>query len=430
MVDEVREELIALRAKLDATEHTWLRRLGEFDATDGWVADGARHMVAWLAHFCGMSRVAASERLRVARALRRRPLIDRAMADGRLSYSKVRAMTRLDPSGADDPGAVDAELVDFATTHSADDVERLVKHWRVQADDERDPSAAHRRLDAAGLRESTTYDGKGVLELVSPVEEHLELLSLIDAHAERQWQEAKAASRGGVPTGTPAEDDDRAGRPPAGTGEDPPEGVPAGTRFRAFWERRADALLDLIRRGAASLDVPDDASGADRYTLNLVTTLADLAGHGCTTPALTNGTPISVETARRIACDCSIVSHVVGDAGEPLFLGRKTPVWNRAQRRAIRRRDGYVCRFPGCTRRITDVHHIRHWTRDKGPTDVDNGCLQCRYHHRLVHEGRWEIEGDPNGTLTFVSPDGRRYESKTPRLMPARPVTAADAFAV
>lgn len=392
---EVREELIGLRGRIDASEHRWLVLLHEFDTAGGWALDGARSLVGWLVFFCGLSRVAASERARVAKALAHRPLIAAAMADGRLSYSKVRAMTRVDFGDRNDE--VDALLVDFATAHTAPMVEALVRRWKLQADDDADPDGAARRFDIAALRACLTYDGKGVVELVTAAEEHVELLAVVDAEAERQWQEQRGKRDDALPAGNT---------------------VPQS-------RRRADALLALVRRGAAATDFPDDSSGADRYTVNLVTTLADLQGHGCTTPTLSNGQPVSIETALRMSCDCSIVRHVVGPNSEPLDLGRKTSVWNLAQRRAIRRRDGFECRFPGCTNRIADVHHIRHWTRDRGRTDVDNGCLLCSGHHTLVHEGRWEIEGNPNGSLTFVSPDGRRYDSPPPTPFPAMPRRAA-----
>ena len=45
-----------------------------------------------------------------------------------------------------------------------------------------------------------------------------------------------------------------------------------------------------------------------------------------------------------------------------------------------------------------------------------NLCALCPFHHRLVHEGGWEIEGDPIGRLTFIRPDGRRLTGNPPPL--------------
>ncbi|MFP3905788.1 MAG: HNH endonuclease signature motif containing protein, partial [Acidimicrobiales bacterium] len=72
-----------------------------------------------------------------------------------------------------------------------------------------------------------------------------------------------------------------------------------------------------------------------------------------------------------------------------------------------------ACRGFGCERTIRQIHHIHHWS-DGGPTNLDNLVGLCWEHHRLVHEGGWNIEGNPNGEITFISPDKRRR-------LPSRP---------
>jgi hypothetical protein len=62
-------------------------------------------------------------------------------------------------------------------------------------------------------------------------------------------------------------------------------------------------------------------------------------------------------------------------------------------------------RFPGCGRRFTDAHHVRHWA-DGGATNLENCLLLCRHHHRLVHEGGWRIEWWGSGRPVFYSPRG------------------------
>ena len=173
-------------------------------------------------------------------------------------------------------------------------------------------------------------------------------------------------------------------------------------------------------RRFAHVNTPDDTTGADRYTLNVVAALADLTGHRCEQPTLGAGEPISIDTAIRIACDCAVVRHVVAGGGEIRDLGRKTRVWNAAQRRAIRRRDRNRCRFSGCHNRIFDIHHVQHWTKG-GITSVDNGCLLGTTHHKLVHEGGWTLTGDPSGDLTFSNRGGLTYTSPMPSAIPRRP---------
>jgi 5-methylcytosine-specific restriction endonuclease McrA len=73
------------------------------------------------------------------------------------------------------------------------------------------------------------------------------------------------------------------------------------------------------------------------------------------------------------------------DADGVLDVGRKTRTIPLSIRRALTARDA-GCRFPGCTSRRCDAHHLTHWA-DGGATSVDNLVLLCRRHHRAVHEG-------------------------------------------
>ena len=74
------------------------------------------------------------------------------------------------------------------------------------------------------------------------------------------------------------------------------------------------------------------------------------------------------------------------------------------------------CRFPGCGRtRWTHAHHRRHWA-DGGPTDLDNLVQLCSAHHHLIHSDNWRIEGDADGPLRFVRPDGRPLADHPPPL--------------
>lgn len=130
--------------------------------------------------------------------------------------------------------------------------------------------------------------------------------------------------------------------------------------------------------------------------------------------ALENGCELAPETVRRLACEASLQT-VVNHNGRSIGVGRKTrtpPPWLR---RLVMKRDG-CCRFPGCTRkRHLQTHHLRHWTRE-GPTDLDNLGMLCPVHHKLVHEGGWDIRGKPDGELVFIRPNGRDYVPERPRL--------------
>ncbi len=135
------------------------------------------------------------------------------------------------------------------------------------------------------------------------------------------------------------------------------------------------------RDGAAA------ASAAVHVTISL-TDLEARTGCGEVMSSTVTGTVLSPEVLRRIACEADLIPHVLGTAGEELDLGRVVRLFNRAQRRSMRRRDG-GCTYPGCTAPAawTKAHHVVHWA-DGGLSDVDNAALLCQRHHTIVHNRR------------------------------------------
>ena len=119
---------------------------------------------------------------------------------------------------------------------------------------------------------------------------------------------------------------------------------------------------------------------------------------------LEEGPALPAETARRLACDASLVT-IIERHGRPLSVGRKTRAIPQALHRALRSRDG-GCRFPGCDRRrFVDAHHIQHWA-DGGETKLSNLVLLCRHHHRLLHEHGYRAERSGQ-KVVFRRPDGK-----------------------
>jgi hypothetical protein len=156
-------------------------------------------------------------------------------------------------------------------------------------------------------------------------------------------------------------------------------------------------------------------TGGDRYQVVLHADVGALSGDEpggrC---ELGDGVPLATETARRVACDASLVRLIERD-GQPLSLGRKTRTIPPALRRALEARDR-GCRFPGCgSRRFLDAHHIEHWA-DGGATDLDNLLQLCGHHHRLLHEGGYRIAHGPGDRIRFLRRDGRPIPE-----CPARP---------
>ena len=122
---------------------------------------------------------------------------------------------------------------------------------------------------------------------------------------------------------------------------------------------------------------------------------------------------MAAETARRLACDASVVALIENEDGEPLNVGRKTRTISAPLRRVLNARDK-GCRFPGCSNtRYIDAHHIEHWANG-GETKPSNLVSLCRFHHHAVHEGGVRIEVLDDGALRFVKPDGTAVDSVAP----------------
>ena len=104
---------------------------------------------------------------------------------------------------------------------------------------------------------------------------------------------------------------------------------------------------------------------------------------GAWSGTLEDGTRVSAETLRRVACDCGLVA--VSHDGQSLNIGRRARSIPPAIRRALMLRD-HGCAFPGCTHtRFLHAHHLQHWLHG-GATSLDNLlmlCSLCRYRHKL-----------------------------------------------
>lgn len=181
---------------------------------------------------------------------------------------------------------------------------------------------------------------------------------------------------------------------------------------RTLARRRLDAFVAMAK---LSLKADDgDVSGTAATVLVLIDNEALQTGIGSATIAGVD-TPISAATARRIACEARILPVVLGGASQPLDLGAGRRLFSEAQRLAMAVRDG-GCRWPGCDEPPSrcEAAHVKPWECD-GPTDIANGILFCRYHHRRYDNDGW----------TITTRDGKRHlvpppwidASRTPRLI-------------
>lgn len=176
-------------------------------------------------------------------------------------------------------------------------------------------------------------------------------------------------------------------------------------------QRRGDGFADLLERVHRSLQMPTEAG--ERPTVVVTMTLQDLMVPGRTRikdghPVLNDGTPITVEQARRIACDAALIPAVLGGRSETLDLGRAQRTATPAQRRMLNLRDGgcVKCRRPA---RWCQAHHLVEWQHD-GKSDIANMCLLCPECHRLIHHSDWRVVMNPDGKPECIPPPwlGRR----------------------
>lgn len=178
-IKEVEAELLTLAGHLAAAQCRFLGLLAEFDQRDGWAGPGLRSCAHWLSWRIGMSLRTATEHLRVAHALRALPAIQEAFAAGRLSYSKVRAVTRIATR------STESDLLDLALAGTTGHVERVVRAARQQA---ADPVVATARRAV-----TWHWDDEGMLVLrgrLGPAE-GAALVAAIEAAAEHQVDTAR-----------------------------------------------------------------------------------------------------------------------------------------------------------------------------------------------------------------------------------------------
>jgi hypothetical protein len=144
-------------------------------------------------------------------------------------------------------------------------------------------------------------------------------------------------------------------------------------------QRLADALHEKVTGGRpAHLQVT--------ATIETLKAMAGAAGG-----EMEFSVPVSSATVQRMGCDCSVTRVLLGQESQVIDVGRSKRIVDGALRKALKIRDGH-CRWPACERSASycDGHHLVHWI-DGGPTDLDNCVLLCKRHHRMVHEGGWQL---------------------------------------
>jgi hypothetical protein len=388
-LDRLGDEIAELSAHLEAATARLLGLIREFDARDGWNG-GFRSCAEWLSWRVGLDPGAAREKVRVARALGTLPLLAQALACGELSYSKVRALTRVATPETEE------QLLAFGRTGTAAHVERLVRGWR-RVDRLAEARETARQHKSRALHVYQNADGMMILRGRLEPEVGALLVQALTAARETLYQQRRDIDTASCPGDVSAE-------PPT------------------MARQQADALA-LLAEAALHHGVDPGAPG-ERYQVVVhvdAPALADPDQPGQS--ALEDGTHVSAETSRRLACDASRVVMRHDGHGRVVEVDARTRTIPPALRRALHHRD-HGCRFPGCGVRFGQGHHIRHWAQG-GPTTLSNLALLCRRHHRAVHEEGYQVDRQPAGELRFRRPDGQFLPE-----VPSPPEVAGDPVSV
>ena len=368
----IEEDFAEIRRIVDQLEVESLRRLGEIERRRLFERDGHLSAAGWLATAFKMSWGVARDQVRTARALDEMPATRVAVEAGDVSMCAVRSLVAAREADPTAFGAAEPQLVEAARIHSVGDLGRVVAYWRQAVQRERgidgeEALRARRRLHA-----SVTLNGMvrvdGTLDPETGETVLTALRAIVDA-------ESRSRFKGEVDDRSPA-------------------------------QRRADALGEVCRQW---LDRPDRPTVGGELPHVTVTVSADTLAGGDGVCETDHVGPIPIGTARRLACDASVMRVVLSERSEPLDVGRRSKVVPPSLRRAVIVRDRR-CRFPGCDRPHTwcDAHHVVHWA-DGGPTALSNLILLCRQHHRAIHAGRARLDMD-DGLPVFRRPDGSRLD--------------------
>jgi len=360
--ERLEAEVQTTAALIAAATCEWLLMIGELDRREAWLSWECRSMAHWLSWKCALSLRTGREHVRVARELERLPLTTAAFAAGQLSYSKVRALTRIVSAPE-----LEADLVAVALAATASQLDSIAAGCdRVRRLN--DPQQERRNHDERRWSVALDDDGTGTITMRGPSDLIAEVMAAVDAEVQRE---------------------------PANDGE-------------PLEARRFDAAVAVARRDRAP-----DPEGPPPTTI-VIRAEAVAPSEPDLTRLRAHGLPISRAAYERFRCDAAVAVERLLDDGS-IERHRTTEAIPRAIRRAVRNRDLGTCRWPGCNAHASlHIHHIV-WRSQAGRHELWNLVSLCHYHHRSVHHRGWTVAGDANGPLMFTDPRGRIADERTDR---------------
>ena len=332
--EELRNTLPTAQTGINRLTALLTRAAAAGEARQVQAADGMVSMKTWLAGHCRIAGRDAASLLRAGRRLHRLPQLAAAYAAGQVTPAHVDVITtaitpaRIKTAEANgiDLATTDAILTTAATTLSPEDTAQAVRRWiaDIDPDGTLDDAAGQTRIFRMAVSAGGRIHLSGHLDPVGGEYVHTALEALMNA-----------------------------GRPVGDT--------------RTHGQRQGDALVELARRALHTGDLPTVRGTAAqiRVVIDWFALCAERGAPGMAGGDLAFAGPIGPETARRLACDASIVRMLTDPAGLPLDVGRDQRCATTAIRRALELRDGH-CVFAGCTAPASwcDVHHVVHVRRE------------------------------------------------------------------
>jgi hypothetical protein len=343
-------DLPQYRGVIDALEGDFGSEARDAQKAGAHLVNGNITAASWIARTCKMSVTSAADRLRVGEQLESLPKLAAALASGEIGFQAASVLSHLrDKLGDKKDRFNEDEMLGFAREFSVSGLRRLCAYaWHV-ADPDGFFNEAEENFSRRRLHISQLPDGMYAVDGLLDPETGASLKTAAEGLAKRQGPE-----------------DDR-----------------------SHSQRMHDAVGEIVNHALGQGTLPR-RHGVKPH-INLTTTIEGLKNEVGAPPAeLELSLPISTRTLERISCDCAMSRVLLADS-TVIDVGRATRVVSAPTMRALRVRDK-GCRFPGCDRQVdwSSPHHIIHWARG-GPGNLQNLVLLCHYHHRLVHEGGWQV---------------------------------------
>ena len=428
-IEELENELTTIAAHQHAADYRMMIVLEELDRRENFGAWGMPSTAYWLQWKCGYSLNSAHERVRVARALPHLPKISDAFRKGELSYSKVRAISRVATENNEE------YLLYIAHAGTTSHVEKLVRQYRSvkQRESNVDAMRAHEQREVVWY---TERDGTVVGRFRLPADDAAVVIAALEAAAKQVTADRSANVRVATEAGEPEkqleevlnQDLDFSREKLKGERSDPTRPY-IDEEPTNYWANRADGLVAMAQSFLSQGFPNQSNSGEPIHGAELSHLTLHLDEKSLVRPEVGGRSSIRAgddydfesqlgfDTARRLTCDCSRSCLHHGANGEILKSGRRVRQMSAALRRALYERDQRCCQFPGCGRRKwLHAHHIEHWA-DGGETSLSNLTILCSYHHRLVHEGGFDVYVGAEGERIFTRPNGRVVPTT-----PAKPI--------